>query len=79
MEPVIIYVIIGVAALALGTILGKVLFAKNTQKQVEEAEQAFFCYGGRQGKNEEPLRLAGVRRFESGGADTALGLIHEGL
>jgi len=39
MEPVIIYVIIGIAALALGTILGKVLFAKNTQKQVEEAEQ----------------------------------------
>jgi ribonuclease Y len=38
MEPIIIYVIIGVAALILGTILGKVIFAKNTKKQVEEAE-----------------------------------------
>jgi ribonuclease Y len=38
MEPIIIYIIIGVAALILGTILGKVIFAKNTKKQVEEAE-----------------------------------------
>jgi ribonucrease Y len=38
MEPIIIYIIIGVAALILGIILGKVIFAKNTKKQVEEAE-----------------------------------------
>lgn len=39
MEPIIIYIIIGVAALALGLGLGKVIFAKNTQKKIEEAEQ----------------------------------------
>ncbi len=39
MEPIIIYIIIGAAALILGTILGKLVFAKNTKKQVEEAEQ----------------------------------------
>jgi ribonuclease Y len=39
MEPIIIYVIIGAAALILGIILGKLVFAKNTKKQVEEAEQ----------------------------------------
>ena len=39
MEPIIIYIIIGVAALALGLVLGKVIFAKNTQKRIEEAEQ----------------------------------------
>jgi len=39
MEPIIVYIIIGVAALILGTLLGKLVFAKNTQKQVEEAEQ----------------------------------------
>lgn len=38
MEPTIIYIIIGVAALIVGIILGKVIFAKNTQKQVEEAQ-----------------------------------------
>ncbi len=39
MEPTIIYIIIGIAALVIGLILGKLIFAKNTQKQVEEAEQ----------------------------------------
>ncbi len=39
MEPIIIYVIIGVAALILGLILGKLVYAKNTQKRIEEAEQ----------------------------------------
>ena len=39
MDPIIIYIIIGAAALILGTILGKLVFAKNTQKQVAEAEQ----------------------------------------
>ena len=38
MEPNIIYIIIGVAALVVGTILGKIIFAKNAGKQVQEAE-----------------------------------------
>ncbi len=39
MELNIISIIIGVVALVIGTILGKVIFAKNTKKQVEQAEQ----------------------------------------
>ena len=39
MDPIIIYMIISAAALILGIILGKLVFAKNTKKQVEEAEQ----------------------------------------
>ncbi len=39
MEPIILYVIIGVIALILGIILGKLVFAKNTTKQIAEAEQ----------------------------------------
>ena len=39
MTPIIIYIIIGAAALILGIILGKLVFAKNTQKQIKEAEQ----------------------------------------
>ena len=39
MEPIIIYIIIGAAALILGIVLGKLVFAKNTQKQIHEAEQ----------------------------------------
>ena len=39
MEPTIIYIIIGIAALAIGAVLGKILFAKNTKNQVAEAEQ----------------------------------------
>jgi ribonucrease Y len=39
MEPIVIYIIIAVAALVGGTLLGKLVFAKNTRKQVEEAEQ----------------------------------------
>lgn len=39
MEPIILYIIIGAAALILGIILGKLVFAKNTQKQIQEAEQ----------------------------------------
>jgi ribonuclease Y len=38
MEPTIIYIIIGVVALIAGTIAGKVIFAKNAGKQVQEAE-----------------------------------------
>jgi ribonucrease Y len=39
MEPTIIYIIIGIAALLFGAVLGKLLFAKNTKNQVVEAEQ----------------------------------------
>ena len=39
MEPIILYIIIGAAALVLGIILGKLVFAKNTQKQIADAEQ----------------------------------------
>src|SRR3954465_2987563 len=38
MEPNIISIIIGAAALVLGIILGKLIFAKNTKKEVAEAE-----------------------------------------
>jgi ribonuclease Y len=38
MEPVILYIIIGGASLAAGTILGKLIFAKNTSKLVEDAK-----------------------------------------
>lgn len=39
MEPIIIYIIIGVAASVIGVILGKLIFAKNTTLRVEEAER----------------------------------------
>ena len=38
MDPIIIYIIIGVAALIVGIIAGKLIFAKNTRRKVEEAE-----------------------------------------
>jgi len=38
MEPNIISIIVGVAALIVGAILGKLIFSKNTKKQVEEAQ-----------------------------------------
>ncbi len=38
MEPTILYIIIGVAALIIGLLTGKLFFAKNTQKKIEEAE-----------------------------------------
>ena len=38
MDSTIIYIIIGIAALIAGVLAGKVLFAKNTDKQVQEAE-----------------------------------------
>src|SRR5436189_3313696 len=38
MTPDILYIIIGVGALVVGIILGKLLFAKNTRKKIEEAE-----------------------------------------
>ena len=39
MDPNIIALIIGAAALVVGIILGKLLFAQNTRKKVEEAEE----------------------------------------
>ncbi len=39
MEPNILSIIIGIVALIIGVVLGKLIFAKNTKKQVEEAEQ----------------------------------------
>lgn len=39
MDPIIITVIAAVAALLIGLFIGKVLFNKNTQKLVEEAQQ----------------------------------------
>ena len=39
MELSIYYIIIGVVALLIGTVLGKLIFAKNTKKQVEDAEK----------------------------------------
>lgn len=38
MEPTILYVIIGALSLVIGVVAGKVIFAKNTKKQLEEAE-----------------------------------------
>ncbi len=38
MDSTIIYIIIGIGALIAGVLAGKVLFAKNTDKQVQEAE-----------------------------------------
>lgn len=38
MEPVILYIIIGAAALILGVIAGKIIFAKNTRQQLEDAD-----------------------------------------
>ncbi|MDO8997818.1 MAG: ribonuclease Y [Sediminibacterium sp.] len=38
MDPIIISIISAVVALVAGVVAGKVIFAKNTQKQVEEAE-----------------------------------------
>ncbi|HEX8334752.1 MAG TPA: ribonuclease Y, partial [Segetibacter sp.] len=39
MDPIILSIIIGVVALVAGVIAGKVIFAKDTKKQVEDAEQ----------------------------------------
>jgi len=38
MDASILYIIIGAVALIAGIIVGKVIFAKNTRKTVEEAE-----------------------------------------
>lgn len=38
MEPIILSIIIGAIALITGLVLGKIVFAKNTKKQIEDAE-----------------------------------------
>ncbi|HEX7845322.1 MAG TPA: Rnase Y domain-containing protein, partial [Chitinophagaceae bacterium] len=38
MDPNIIFIIIGAAALLIGVIAGKIIFSKNTRKKVEEAD-----------------------------------------
>ena len=38
MDQNVVYIIIGLIALIIGIIAGKFIFAKNTQKQVEEAQ-----------------------------------------
>ena len=38
MDQTILFVIIGVASLSGGLLIGKLVFARNTKKQVEEAE-----------------------------------------
>ena len=38
MDPVVYYIIVGVLALAAGIGVGKVIFAKDTKKQVDEAD-----------------------------------------
>ena len=60
MEPTILYIIIGVAALIVGIILGKVLFAKNTKKEVEEAQiqaQKIIADGQLQAENLKKEKL----------------------
>src|SRR5215210_7262626 len=39
MTSTIIYIIIGIAALTAGLILGKIVFSKNTKKQLKEADE----------------------------------------
>ena len=38
MEPVILYILIGAVALITGVVTGKIIFAKNTRKQLEDAD-----------------------------------------
>ena len=44
MDPNIISIIIGVAALVVGVIAGKFIFAANTKKRIEEAELSIAKY-----------------------------------
>ncbi len=60
MEPIILYIIIGAAALILGIILGKLVFAKNTQKQIADAEhqaQKIIADGQLQAENLKKEKL----------------------
>lgn len=60
MDSNIIYIIVGIVALIIGLILGKVVFAKNTKKQVEEAEiqaQKIIADGQLQAENLKKEKL----------------------
>ena len=60
MEPNILSIIIGAVALAIGILLGKLFFAKNTKKQVEEAEiqaQKIIADGQLQAENLKKEKL----------------------
>ena len=61
----IISIIIGAAALIIGIILGKFIFAKNTKKQVEEAEkqaQKIIAEGQLQAENLKKRKTTGSQR-----------------
>ncbi|RYG28435.1 MAG: hypothetical protein EOO01_39760, partial [Chitinophagaceae bacterium] len=55
MDPNILSIIIGIAALIAGIVLGKIIFAKNTQKIVDEVDkllaigEELINYGNRNG------------------------------
>ncbi len=60
MEPIIIYIIIGAIALISGTILGKLVFAKNTKNQLAEAEdqaKKIIADGQKQAENLKKEKL----------------------
>ena len=60
MEAIILYIIIGAAALILGIILGKLVFAKNTKQQVADAElqaQKIIADGQLQAENLKKEKL----------------------
>ncbi len=60
MEPNILSIIIGAIALIIGILLGKLLFAKNTKKQVEDAElqaQKIIADGQLQAENLKKEKL----------------------
>ena len=60
MEPNILSIIIGAVALVIGILLGKLFFAKNTKKQVEEAEiqaQKIIADGQLQAENLKKEKL----------------------
>ncbi len=60
MEPNILSIIIGVAALIVGVILGKIIFAKNTKKEVEDAQiqaQKIIADGQLQSENLKKEKL----------------------
>ena len=60
MEPNILSIIIGAIALVIGILLGKILFAKNTKKQIEDAElqaQKIIADGQLQAENLKKEKL----------------------
>ena len=60
MDPNILSVIIGVAALIAGLIVGKLIFAKNTRKKIEEAEPYVNTVTPADEKNQEPIKTKGL-------------------